>query len=309
MQLIRLTPHTPPYDRPTAIALGYFDGVHIGHQTLLSATVRKAAAAGWTAAVFCFSDTGSHYKPTSVRLMDLTTKLDIMAGLGIQTAFVADFDTLSAFSPARFVREILRGICRAEEAFCGFNYRFGQGAAGDSAALTALMQQAGGGTTVLAPCHINRQPVSSTAIRAAVTAGDMPAAAAMLGRPFFICLPVRQGQALGRTLGIPTINQHFPPGFVVPKPGVYHCFCEIGGQTYPAVTNVGVRPTVQSDGRVICESHLLGFAGDLYDRQVRVSFLRRLRDEQKFPTTEELKQQIKQDIEEVQTWHKRNGPN
>ena len=138
--------------------------------------------------------------------------------------------------------------------------------------------------------------VSSTRIRSAVADGDMETAAALLGRPFSVCLPVRHGKKLGRKLGLPTINQDFPAGHIVPRHGIYVCLCTVGEETRLGVTNVGIRPSVDSDGRVNCETHLIDYDGDLYGEVVCVQFLTRIRDEMRFDSLDELRAAIEADI-------------
>jgi riboflavin kinase/FMN adenylyltransferase len=178
---------------------------------------------------------------------------------------------------------------------CGENFRFGKGAAGDTAALRHLCGDSPA-VEVLPLVILDGAPISSSQIRAAIRAGEMERANRLLGRRFTIDFEVVHGRQLGRTLGTPTINQPFPEGFVEPKFGVYATLATAQGREYAAVTNVGVKPTVGSD-RVLAETYIHGFSGDLYGQSVRVSFLRFLRPERKFEGIEALREQIVRDSE------------
>jgi riboflavin kinase/FMN adenylyltransferase len=207
-----------------------------------------------------------------------------------------DFAAVRSLSPSDFVREILIGRCGARVAVCGFNYRYGAKAAGDVESLAASMTQAGGEVFVLpATTTAEGEVISSTRIRQLLEAGEVGLAGEMLGRPYRLCAPVVHGQGLGHTLGLPTINQRFPTGAVIPARGVYATRCFLDGVGYVAITNVGVRPTVGGT-ELLAESHLLDFAGDLYGREIACDFLGKIRDERAFDSLKALVAQIQQDI-------------
>lgn len=277
-------------------ALGFFDGVHIGHRRLFDATRAEAERTGAEPAVFTFSDDVRSFKPGIVRLTGFEEKLARFEESGIQIVYTADFPALSFLSPEEFVSDILVRICGTALAVCGFNFRFGAGAAGDSRRLTALMRESGGDAVVIPPAYLGESIVSSSAIRAAVTSGDMKLAAAMMGRCYSLTSTVEHGRGFGHTEGIPTVNQTFPAYRVIPRFGVYSCRATPeGGNSVPAVTNVGVRPTFGEDGQVNCETHLIGYSGDLYGRRLTVEFRRFLRPEQKFASVDALYEQIRRD--------------
>ncbi len=150
--------------------------------------------------------------------------------------------------------------------------------------------------TVIEPIVCGDILVSSSYIRKLIESGNMEAASLFLGREFFINFPVIHGRQLGRKLGIPTINQEFPPGHIVPARGVYACSCYIDKEPYICLTNVGCKPTVTDETKITCETHILNFSGDLYGRRIRVNFFKRIRDEKKFPSIEILKSEIQKDI-------------
>ncbi len=277
-------------DRPLALALGGFDGIHIGHVQVLRAVQTDPAL---TPAVFTFRDLIPAVKHTR-QLTSARQQYAQLAELGIARLYLADFASLRDLTPEAFVRDILHRRLHARRVSCGFNYRFGCRGAGDSDALMRLCARYGIETAVAEPVTMDGAPVSSTRIRAAVTAGEMKAAARMLGRPYEIDFPVVHGRALGRTIGLPTINQPFPESFVLPKFGVYAAAVTIDGRRYHAVTNIGVKPTVGADGP-LAETCIAGYRGDLYGKCVPVQLLQFLRPEQKFDSIELLRQQITRD--------------
>lgn len=281
-------------------ALGFFDGVHIGHLALFDEARKQAAKRGAVFAVFTFTDCGDGtYKAGAPRLTEWNERMALLREAGVERVYAADFASVATLTPEEFVTDILRTRLSVECAVCGFNFRFGHRAAADSADLQRLMQRAGGDCIILPPLVRDDVTVSSTAIRAFIEGGEIERANALLGRAFTIDFPVIHGKMLGRTIGVPTINQAFPVGFVLPKRGVYACICEIDGQVHPAVSNVGTHPTVDHNAAVNCESHILNFDGWLYGRRIRVGFLHYLREERKFDTLDGLIQQIGQDIKDT----------
>lgn len=299
MRLIKPVPGRPtaPEFR-TVTALGVFDGVHLGHRRLLETAVREAKARGLTPAVFTFSDDVRRVKPGVGRLTDFEQRLARIEALGIEAVYAADFSSVSGLSPEAFVREILVGQCGTELAVCGFNFRFGSGASGDAESLLALMREAGGDCTVIPPAYLGDRVISSSAIRAAVEAGDMPLAEAMLGRPFSLTAPVLHGRGFGHTEGVPTVNQLFCTNGIVPKGGVYAARVRLSdGRAVRGVANVGVCPTFGEGGDLRCETHLIDFSEDLYGATVTVEFCRYLRPERRFPSVDALYEQIRQDVE------------
>ena len=287
-------------DRRLAVALGNFDGVHRGHRQLLTAVREEAARLGCASAVWAF--TSLLKEGMAGALTDSMEKLRVIAEAGVNFAVLEDFDAVRHLTPAEFAEGYLSDRLCCAAAVCGFNFRFGKGGAGDAQTLTASLSRRGIPVRVIAPVADVGGVVSSTRIRAAVTAGDMETASSLLGRPFSIRFPVVHGHRLGHTIGVPTINQEFPDGHIRPARGIYACVCTVDGRSYAAVTNVGARPTVSDSGRVNCETHILDYDGDLYGNTVRVSFLYRLRDEQRFSDVTALKNRIALDIAEARQY-------
>jgi riboflavin kinase/FMN adenylyltransferase len=297
-----------PYDLPKAVALGGFDGVHTGHRALLRSCVIYAAENRLMPAVWTFEEApGAIFASNNgkaVCLSDAPSKRVLFAEAGIAVAAFEAFSDIRDISPEAFVRDILIGTLNTKAAFCGFNFTFGAGGKGKADDLKRLMELYGGTAIVVPPVELDGAPVSSTRIRELLAAGDAEAAARLLSEPWRLTSEVSRGRQLGRQLGIPTINQHFPEDMLIPRFGVYETLCETaGGESYKAVTNVGMRPTVShlpgGEAAAIAESYLIGFQGDLYGKTVSTSFLRFIRPETKFTSPEQLAEAIKKDIEKV----------
>lgn len=283
-----------------AVALGFFDGVHLGHRAVISQMAQVAAARGLVPRVFTYDTQGPapDNKAGQTLLQSDAQKEAVLAALGVAQMICPPFDQMRDLTPEEFIRRVLLETLGARVIVCGFNYRFGKRAAGDVALLRQVCTPLGVEVQALDPVLWQGEPVSSTRIRQAVREGRMEDAAAMLGTPFAILRPVQQGRRLGRLLGTPTINQTFLPRFTVPRLGVYHSRVRVGERLYHGVTGVGVKPTV-GDPDLTCETYILDFSGDLYGQLVEVQLLRFLRDEEKFASVEALAEQIHRDIKVV----------
>lgn len=289
---------TIPRQKPTAVALGFFDGVHLGHQAVIGRMVAAAGQRGLTPCVFTFVPDGSipAAKNGQSLLQTEADKEAIMASLGVEELINPGFSAFMGMTPEQYVDELLHGVLHAQLLCCGENYRFGRAAAGDVPLLRTLAARHGIEVIAVPPVLQAEQWVSSTRIRKALREGDPALAAKLLGTPFAIEGPVLPGKKLGRTLGSPTINQSLPPELTVPLHGVYLTRVDTPLGRYHGVTNLGVRPTV--DGQSVnCETYLLDFSGDLYGQSVRVAFCQLLRPEKQFESTEALSRQIHLDIE------------
>lgn len=279
----------------TAVALGTFDGLHLGHMSVIG----KAIGTGRRSLVLLFSEHPQKVLNGTApgAIIDSADEDMIIRSLGAEPVRI-DFAEIHDMSPRDFVSKILGDRLDAGFAACGFNYRFGKGGEGTAETLRAICGEYGIGVEVAEEVDHEGSPVSSTRIREAIAAGDVAAAGEMLGRAYSYNLVVEHGQARGRTLGFPTINQRFPEGFCLPRFGVYRSRTEVDGKTYDSVTNVGVRPTVGSDAPS-SETYIDGYSGDLYGRKIRVSLLSFIRPERKFDSVDELKKQVEKDIEEA----------
>jgi riboflavin kinase/FMN adenylyltransferase len=287
--------------RPTAVALGVFDGVHLAHRAILTTAVSGARAADVSALACTFDRHPAEILQPDRAPAPITTldeRLGLIAETGVEATIVLHFTReLAAVEPEAFVKEILLGRLRAREVVVGFNHRFGRGARGDARLLETMAESHGFEARVIPPMALDGVPVSSTEIRGMLQRGDVSRAARFLGRPYAIAGTVTAGAGRGRTLGFPTANIASDRPLLVPT-GVYLGRVSVEGRPRPAVVNVGVRPTFGETSLAI-EAHLLNFSGDLYGRPVRLDFLERIRDEKRFGSVDELRAQIERDIAAV----------
>jgi riboflavin kinase/FMN adenylyltransferase len=277
---------------PASVALGTFDGVHLGHASV----IRAAKEAGLVTIVATFTRHPSEVlKNRRVKeLMSTGLKEKSFEQLGVDALFYLDFESVRDMSPEAFLHGKILSRLNAAYVFCGFNYRFGRGGEAGPEELKAICSKYGAVGISLPPVCDGGEPVSSTRIRSLVEDGRMPEAARLLGRPFELYFEVVHGRRLGRELGAPTINQIIPVSHISPRYGVYASVTHVGGKAMPSVTNVGVKPTVGSSG-VSAETYILGFDSDLYGRSVGVGLIEFLRPEKKFESLEALRRQIKKD--------------
>ena len=271
-----------------AAALGFFDGVHLGHRAVIAAADRWAAEHAAETAVFTFDlPLGSRVKAGG-RLLSDDEKHRRLASVGVQHCVQPPFEAFRGLSPEQFVDELLVGVCHAKAVFCGDNFTFGKNKAGTARLLVQLCAQRGIEAHILPMAQYEGQPVSSTRIRAALAEGKIEEVNAMLGEDYCIDFPVRHGRQLGRTLGFPTINQIYPAGMQMPKSGVYITQVMLeDGSLHPGATGLGSRPTVGGE-EITCETFLPGFSGQLYGSRVRLRFCRWLKPTVKFDTLAQL---------------------
>ncbi len=298
LEFVSLNPRIASLSEANVICLGNFDGVHLGHRALFAEAIawRNAEFPDAPCGAFCFrtlpADTLSKDPPG--HLCGESEKQAYFRDCGLDFLVLAEFEELRDLSPEDFIEKILIDSLSCVATVCGFNHRFGKGGRGNSDTLSHISKLR---TLVVDEVRREGDTVSSSRIRALIAVGDVACAARLLTRPYRLTAPVLHGKALGRRLGAPTINQRFPHGMQIPRHGVYVTSCEIGGRAYRGVSNVGVRPTVDFDEQINCETYLLDFEGSLYGESVTVSFLSFLRAEQKFETQTVLAEQIARDID------------
>jgi riboflavin kinase / FMN adenylyltransferase len=294
----------PPGSRSTALAIGNFDGLHLGHQQILRRVLERARQENCLAAVLTF-----YPHPTQVlrpadapaMLMTLDQRLAAIAAMSLDAALVVHFDAAFAqIGPEDFVRRYAVETMRARMVAVGANFRFGHHQAGDVNTLAALGNSWGFDVESIAPVVAEGAIVSSTAIRKHIREGQVEKAAHMLGRPYALEGEIRPGTGQGRKLVVPTLNLSAPRAFL-PKLGVYATEVSVAGANYRAATNVGMRPTFDG-AHITVESHLLNFNASLTSGAMTVRFLARLRDEMKFSGPEALRHQILSDIEQVKRY-------
>ncbi|RMH76408.1 MAG: bifunctional riboflavin kinase/FAD synthetase [Actinomyces sp.] len=288
--------------------IGVFDGVHLGHREVIATVQRSAAELGVASAVVTFDGHPAHVvRPDSAPplLTTLDQKLELLEDLGVDYVYLVHFDHQRARTGAEeFARQVFAESLHARRIVVGEDFHFGRGREGDVAALRRF-GAAMGFEVVALPLVPRRdgdpEPVSSTAIRRALAAGDVEAAAAMLGRWFSVRGRVVEGDRRGRTIGFPTANLPVPTVMAWPADGVYAGWCtRTDGSRWPCAVNIGRRPTFHTDAdHRVLEAHLCGFDGDLYGEQIEVAFVARLRDEKRFDGVDELVAQLTRDVAAV----------
>lgn len=287
-------------DLGTCVALGNFDGIHLGHRAIIENCILSAKQAGLVSLVWSFRRHPEHIMKgsfSSGSILSLADKVATLKKIGIDQIVLEDFERVRDLSPEDFCEQILLGELYARKVFCGFNFRFGKNGGGDASFLRKYLAKKGVEVVIADPVCRGGETISSTRIRGLLTRGEMEEAALLLNRPYSIAFPVLHGKHLGTTIGFPTLNQAFPGEYVIPRKGVYAVRVSFDGLVYFGVCNVGSRPTVDRDEKIIAETHLFDFSGDLYGKTVRVEFFHFLRPEKQFSSLEELKKQIAQDRE------------
>ncbi len=287
-------------DNPLCIILGNFDGVHEGHAKLIEYALKEGKRLNIKTAAWTFEEHPMNSFDGKKRVSYLTTaeeKNEIFAEKGLDYVIYEDFGKVKDYSPERFIEEVLIDSFDCRTVVCGFNFKFGKNGSGTPEYLKKYMEERGRNVIIVPPIYKLNKIVSSTAIRFFVENGCMEEAATLLGRPYSIKFPVLHGNKLGRSIGIPTINQNFPPEHIKPKNGIYACTCYIGDDIFLGVSNVGCRPTVNKDSSNInCETHIINYNGWLYGKKIKVCFYKRLRDECRFENISELKEAVENDI-------------
>ena len=292
--------------KETVVALGNFDGIHVGHQELIRRAVKSARITGMKSAVFTFNNHPKNVvagKRVIKNIMYYDEKVEMMKKMGIDYLFSIDFDyNISHTSPEDFVTEILMNKLKMKEAFCGFNYRFGYQAKGTTDLLMKMGRRKGFSLHVIDPIKVKGQVVSSTLIRQLIAEGKVDECRLMLGRNYTIGGEVVRGNMIGRTIGFPTSNILIDESMVTPSNGVYITLCDYNFNQYEGVTNVGIKPTIGDNKRVI-ETHIFDFDKDIYGREIKVEFIKKIRDEMKFPSVDELAEQIQRDCQTARDYH------
>ena len=282
--------------KPTAVALGYVDGVHLGHKTVIKAAV-DCKRDGLVPAVFTFSSTPKRGTEHS-QLTNFEEKARIFEQIGVEILYIPDFETVRDKTPEEFVEEVLKNVFRAGKVFCGYNYHFGKNGTATGDVLTQLCKKHGIEAFINNPVKMRRDYVSSTKIREYLKDGKIQEANKMLGYDFGIISESVEGKHLGTVLGTPTINLNFESNRLIPRYGVYASVVIIGGERHIGVTNIGIRPTVSEKNVPNCETWMpLYNGGELYGKRVEVRLQEFLRPEKKFASLSELKQAIKRDGE------------
>ena len=289
------------------LTLGNFDGVHLGHQTILNLVISRAKALGGESILYTFEPHPRRVlQPESdLRLLDtFAQKVETLGNLGLDAVIAEPFDReFAQVSPERFIGHHIHERIRPVEVYVGYDFHFGRDREGSMRMLTERGPHLGFSVTVVPEVQVEGRDVNSTRIRELLVEGDVEEAALLLGRPFCVRGEVIEGDRRGRTLGFPTANLA-PETEILPAPGVYfgHLRClgenaESAGRFLPVVTNVGFRPTFRNDQILVAEAHVIDFSGDLYGMEVDLTFEGRLREEVRFESVDALREQIAKDIE------------
>ncbi|GAC1455810.1 MAG: bifunctional riboflavin kinase/FAD synthetase [Candidatus Limnocylindrales bacterium] len=286
---------------PIHLALGVFDGVHLGHQALVRRLVGGARAAGATALAGTFDPLPGRVlaqDPPQSTLADVPERAELLLHAGADGVVIFTFDkTFSEQSAETFVRRVIAAGA-VQRIVVGPDFQFGHGREGAVGTLSTLGRQLGFAVTAVEPIATLGAVVSSTRIREALRSGDLRSAEALLGRPYSIRGTVVHGEQRGRTLGFPTINVAPPQEKLLPLDGIYATWVTVDGQRYRGATSLGVRPTFGGGPRKL-ESFLLDFSGDIYGHEAEVAFVERLRDERKYDSADALSTQIALDVEQT----------
>lgn len=282
-------------NQPTSVALGYFDGIHLGHRAVINDAVEFAKKNNLVPTVFTLLQSPRKvlFNEKIEGVITISEKLQLIQEMGVGQVYIIDFTEIRNISAEDFVSHILKDCFHAKHAVCGFNYHFGKQALGNRTLLKDLCNNLGISTSSQNQLCYQNMPISSTRIRKCISDGDIISANAMLGRKYGFHLPVVHGRQLGRTWGTPTINQLFPNGLVCPKFGVYASEVTVDGKKFCGVTNIGVKPTIEDFHGVIIETWMPNYNGrDLYDELSDVRLIEYIRPEKKFDSLESLKNEI-----------------
>ena len=283
---------------PCVVALGCFDGVHLGHASVISAAKKKSEELGLPLCLWSFAEPPKRfYNPEATPLLtDKKTKENLVRKLGVDIYLSINFSKeISSLSPEEFFKTVLLQNLKAACIVCGFNFTFGKLGKGNIETLKRLCKSNGIALTSMPAETANGLPVSSSKIRECLSLGDIDTATALLGRPYSVTSTVVDGKHLGRTLGFPTINQNIDKGMCLPLSGVYLTRSTFDGLSYHSITNIGTQPTVGGD-KIISETHIFDFSGNLYSKEVTVEFLKFIRPVKKFTSLDELTNQISTDV-------------
>ena len=291
-------------EKGSVVALGNFDGLHIGHMAVINAAEKMAREQNLNLVIATFAEHPMKFL-TGIAPKELLTgslKEKIFKETGAKICNL-DFLSLKDMEPEIFFSEVLISMLNAKGVCCGFNYSFGAKGKGTPELLKSLCEETGILFNMSEAAIVDGKPVSSTRIRQLIESGDIELANKMLGRPYSYERLVVDGDKRGRQMGIPTINQNLPDNMAIPKFGVYISTTTVDGKKYESLTNIGVRPTIGS-GFISSETHILDFNGDLYGKDILVALYSYIRPEMKFASIDELYTQINLDISAVRNLKK-----
>jgi riboflavin kinase/FMN adenylyltransferase len=302
MNIIHAANELETKGKRVCLAIGFFDGVHLGHQQILRQTIADARQHDGIALVLTFDQhPATIVAPEKVPplIYSLPQKLRAIESLGVENVLLIRFDKkFSEQTGEQFIRSLAQGLGKIRSICVGANFVFGHKRSGNVALLKKLGAELDFSVHGLSALSLDGQRVSSTRVREAIRAGDFDDASQMLGRPYAISGKVVIGDKLGRTLGFPTANLDVN-GLALPPNGVYAALTKLDGKLYRVALNIGIRPTVTAGKQLRVEAYLLGFHGELYGKELEIEIGEKLRDEKKFGSPEELREQIARDVAAV----------
>lgn len=287
----------------TGIALGNFDGIHIGHQELIKSMVRQSKANQLVPSVLLFKKhTRSVIKSQNQRLItSLEQKIDILKKLGIKIVFLIDFDEkLMKLTGEEFIKNILLEKANTKLIIVGFDYRFGYKASGNSSYLIELGKKYNINVNVLPPVYSKKEIISSSSIRKLISLGNIKEATQVLGREYSMIGKVIRGDSRGSKLGFPTANIELVDNYVIPKNGVYMTNTIVNNKKYISATNIGYNPTFNNQNLKI-ETHIFNFNNNIYGEIIEIKFIDFIRDDIKFNNVKSLIKQMKLDVEWIKS--------
>ena len=280
---------------PSVIALGFFDGVHVGHRALLRRAKEEAKELGLGFTVFTFFSESPGLKAGEGRLYSTEEKCELLAALGVDCAIVASFEELSGLSAEEFVKDVLVSRLSCRVAVTGEDFRFGKGASGDTDELSRLMTVCGGRAIRVSDEKIDGSKISTSMIKEMLSSGNVRGARELLGEPYHIDAKVEHGRGVGRTLGIPTVNNSLPTGNDFIAKGVYLSLVKIDGRSYTGLTNIGTCPTFE-ERPTHAETFILDFSGEIYEKKIRIYLIDYIREERRFSSERELALEIEKNV-------------
>jgi riboflavin kinase/FMN adenylyltransferase len=285
-----------------SLAFGFFDGVHIGHHAVIKSAVEHARENDTKSAVITFQDHPCcyfyHIKPQYI--ITKHDKVKMFENLGVDYLYFLKFDeSLASMGAEEYMKEVIVKNFAPITISTGFNHSFGAHKSGDVNFLSKSQEEFNYKYFEVSPVLYNSEIVSSTRIREDLLLGNIELVNSMLGYNYFLEETVVEGEKIGRTIGFKTANLIYPDNLVSVGKGVYKVRVDYNGQTYDGIANYGLRPTVANDGKSVLEVHILNFDKNIYGEKIKVNFLKKIRDEKKFGSLDELKAQIQEDVETV----------
>lgn len=279
----------------TSVALGTFDGLHLGHMTIIN---KLCSEGGFKKCVFTFSNSPAQVVSNNrvKYIMSAKEKEELLEKSGVDYLVNRDFDEeFMSLTAEEFFKKYILEILHAKEIYVGYNYTFGKNKTGNTEVLKSLCSEHSIKLNVIPPVFSGNEPTSSTRIRNEIAMGNLKEATKLLGRPVCVCGVVTEGNRIGRTIGFPTANIPVDTNRALPPDGVYAASTQINGAVYPCIANLGMRPTVSDKGERLFEAHIIEYEADLYGKYMIFEFAEKIRDIKKFDSVNQLKEQLEKD--------------